>query len=157
MPSAEDNVGLLEENAAKRKAKLLELKNRRNKKAEDGDEDRGKQSEQPLPATKVLFRNYQPDSGLLSELTLEPSKPGDVDSLIEEQLEKAMETAQQGSNVELDSLAPRKVTSDLKRGIQDKLDALEESTERAIIALTRERLRGSDNLAEAVAMAAPDS
>ena len=43
----------------------------------------------------------------------------------------------------MSSLAPKKVTFDLKRGIQSSLDKLERATDRAIAELIRERLRDS--------------
>jgi len=53
--------------------------------------------------------------------------------------------------VDLLSLAPRKVDWDLKRNIAKKLDKLEKRTQRAIAELIRERLKegANDNLVKA--------
>lgn len=45
------------------------------------------------------------------------------------------------TQVELTSLAPKKVTFDLKRAIESRLDKLERATDRAIAELIRERLK----------------
>jgi len=135
----DDNIGSLEENAAKRKARLLELRNK--SKAKKNGESKEKESsedkessEEALPSTAVLFRNYKPQSEALADAVLEPApvEEGGAGALVEAGAEETKDG--------LESLAPRKVTYDLRRGIQETLDRLERRTDQAIAELIRERL-----------------
>lgn len=158
MGQREDNIGSLEDAASKRKARLLELKNRKRKKdAEEGDSKEQEQGsdDDALPTPQVLFRNYRPSSEALAEGVVDGAQPADVETLVEEQLEQARNHATAMQEVELSSLAPRKVTFDLKRGVEARLDRLERATDRAIAELIRERLkeeagRGEHDLVAAV-------
>ena len=54
--------------------------------------------------------------------------------------------------VDLSTLAPKKSDWDLKRDVSKKMDKLERRTQKAIVHLIRDRLKGQeDKLAEAVA------
>ncbi|KAF2367060.1 mRNA splicing factor Cwf18 [Trinorchestia longiramus] len=136
----EDKVGTLEDAAAKRKARLQELKNRK-RNIQDETEKKSGANEEDLPTPQVLFRNYRPESEVLAEGVLEPAKPADVEQMVTEQVTEATESVSALQQVELSSLAPKKVTFDLKRAIESRLEKLERATDRAIAELIRERLR----------------
>ena len=98
----------------------------------------------------IKFRNYVPQDGTLETKASgdEPkSKRSKVDEedqggqsqVLEEALQKAAKEVQVDSE-KFDTLAPKKINWDLKRDIQPKLDKLERRTQRAIVALLRERL-----------------
>ena len=54
--------------------------------------------------------------------------------------------------IDLSTLAPKKTDWDLKRDVSRKMDKLERRTQKAIVHLIRDRLKGQeDQLAEAVA------
>ncbi len=61
-----------------------------------------------------------------------------------------MKTPLEITDIEISSLAPRKVDWDLKRDISKKLDKLEKRTQRAIIELIRDRLTTKDDMLGAV-------
>lgn len=146
----EDKVGSLENEAKRRREKLLALKRkcRGGDNAEDeeqsqeggaGEGEASKEGEE-LPATQVLFRNYKPESGSLQEVTLPAETPADVETLVKTQLEDG-EKAKEEVQVEITNLAPKKITFDLKRCIQPQLDKLERRTDKAIAELIRQRLK----------------
>ena len=106
----------------------------------------------------IKFRNYVPQDGTLETKASgdEPkSKRSKVDEedqggqsqVLEEALQKAAKEVQVDSE-KFDTLAPKKINWDLKRDIQPKLDKLERRTQRAIVALLRERLEkeATDNI-----------
>ena len=106
----------------------------------------------------IKFRNYVPQDGTLETRASgdEPkSKRSKVDEedqggqsqVLEEALQKAAKEVQVDSE-KFDTLAPKKINWDLKRDIQPKLDKLERRTQRAIVALLRERLEkeATDNI-----------
>ncbi|XP_045113268.1 coiled-coil domain-containing protein 12-like [Portunus trituberculatus] len=147
----EDKVGSLENEAKRRREKLLALKrkSRRDDTAEDeqqgqeggGDEGgEGSKDGEELPATQVLFRNYKPESGTLQEVALPAEAPADVEMLVKTQLDDG-EKAKEEVQVEITNLAPKKITFDLKRCIQPQLDKLERRTDKAIAELIRQRLK----------------
>jgi len=146
----DENVGNLEQICAQRKARLLEIRNRKRKEnaAKNGDEEG--EAAAPLPTTKVLFRNYTPLTDSLSSSVLPSAAPGDVESLVQEQLEGARMGATHAPVIELESLAPRKVTYDLLRAIEPALERLERETDRACVELIRQRLAEQGDLAGAV-------
>lgn len=130
---------------ADRKARLAALaaKARRGKKASEPQEN-DVQDEEPR---EISFRNYVP-----MDERLEPPKDDDepstkrarteeTKSALQEALEKAQkEVAAAVTDGDVTTMGPKKANADLKRGIQDKLDKLERRTQRAIVALLKERL-----------------
>lgn len=75
---ASSNVGHLEDEALRRKERLKLLKRKR---------EGGKISENGTPNStegesfpKPIFRSYKPVDGTLTELAVEPARPGDVSS-----------------------------------------------------------------------------
>ncbi|KAG0720723.1 Coiled-coil domain-containing protein 12 [Chionoecetes opilio] len=145
----EDKVGSLEDEAKRRREKLLALKRRRRgeegqeeehrQEGEGGEGDKAQGGEE-LPAPQVLFRNYNPESESLQTVSLPSEDPADVDTLVKTQLEDG-EKAKEEVQVEITNLAPKKITFDLKRGIQPQLDKLERRTDKAIAELIRQRLK----------------
>lgn len=120
-------------------------------------------AEGPVPrTTKIQFRNYTPADPSLEDqpqppASKRPRRPDDnagaadtakkeKKSILEQALEKARSEAPAvTSNKVEDSLAaamssPKKSNWDLKRNIQPKLDKLERRTQKAIVALLKERL-----------------
>ncbi|XP_064104426.1 coiled-coil domain-containing protein 12-like [Macrobrachium nipponense] len=142
----EEKVGTLEDEAVKRRQRLLALKKRRNKgnAPDDGDsQEKGEgqeEEDESLPPTQVLFRNYKPKSDNLEEAVLPSVEPADVENLVREQIEDG-EKAKEEVQVEISNLAPKKITFDLKRGIQAQLDKLDRRTDKAIAELIRQRLK----------------
>jgi len=141
-----DSVGMLEENAAKRKERLANLKRKLEGQQEGKVVNGGEGEDLSLPAP--VFRSYKPTADELAEKALDPAEP----SAIEEQIEDVLSTAKETTIIEeLDfmNLAPRKPDWDLKRDIAKKLEKLERRTARAIGEIIRERLKTED-LANAV-------
>ena len=142
-----DSVGMLEENAAKRKERLANLKRKLEGQQEGkagGDRESAEDPSLPTP----VFRSYKPAAEELAENALDPAEP----TAIEEQIEDVLSTAKETTIIEeLDfmNLAPRKPDWDLKRDIAKKLEKLERRTARAIGEIIRERLKTED-LANAV-------
>ena len=144
-----DSVGMLEENAAKRKERLANLKRKlggqQESKAGGGEKE---EIEVDLSLPTPVFRSYKPTAEELADKALDPAEP----SAIEEQIEDVLSTAKETTIIEeLDfmNLAPRKPDWDLKRDIAKKLEKLERRTARAIGEIIRERLKTED-LANAV-------
>lgn len=140
-------VGLLEEEARKRKERLANLKKSlENKNDQKNNED---SVEKPLP--KPRFKSYIPeDEGLKAELIPTP-QPGDIVAEVEDQL-KAGETVFTVQELDLNTLAPRKPDWDLKRDIEKRMTKLERRTQRAIAELIRDRLKGEQNIDLAMAV-----
>ncbi|XP_054161888.1 coiled-coil domain-containing protein 12-like [Oppia nitens] len=137
MKSDDSSVGNLEEEARKRKERLEQMKRRLNNENNDSTSEDNK-----LVLPKPIFRSYNPTDEKLKENSLPKPKPESVEKQIEDQLTVA-NNPQVLDEVDLTSLAPRKVDWDLKRNLQQKLDKLEKRTQRAIAELIRERLRES--------------
>ncbi|KAL7642943.1 UNVERIFIED_CONTAM: hypothetical protein RMT77_006232 [Armadillidium vulgare] len=133
----EDNVGKLEDAARKRKEKLLSLKKKRR---DESSADNNEEGNEELPTSQVLFRNYEPVTEKLEEAVLPTVQPGDVEEEVKEQL-KHSETVNQITDVEINNLAPKKLTYDLRRGIQSQLDKLDRRTDKSIAELIRMRLK----------------
>lgn len=77
---------------------------------------------------------------------------------MKEQLEE-MQTPMEITDIDISSLAPKKVDFDLKRAINKKLQKLEKRTQKAISELIRDRLRDQNekDLASNVNMAAHET
>uniref|UniRef100_A0A5S6QI99 Cwf18 pre-mRNA splicing factor n=1 Tax=Trichuris muris TaxID=70415 RepID=A0A5S6QI99_TRIMR len=114
----------------------------------EGDQD-AKQDAQKADAISnagFKFRNYKPLDSDLSRFVVDLSPALDIAEELREVLEEARKF-QEVKEIDLASLAPKKVDWDLKRDVQKKLDKLERRTQRAIIELIRQRLQaGSSEL-----------
>ncbi|XP_020280406.1 coiled-coil domain-containing protein 12 [Pseudomyrmex gracilis] len=136
----DEKVGSLEEEALKRKERLQALK-RKNEETKENKKD----MIETLPKPK--FRSYKPqDEGLKSNM-IEDAKPGDVETVVKEQLDAAKSKVVV-EELDISNLAPRKPDWDLKRDIAKKLEILERRTQKAIAEEVRMRLKqGQQNLA----------
>ncbi|KYM80261.1 Coiled-coil domain-containing protein 12 [Atta colombica] len=136
----EEKIGSLEEEALKRKERLQALK----RKNEEGKENANDMIEN-LPKPK--FRSYKPQDENLKSNIIEDAKPGDVESVVQEQLDAANSKVVI-EELDISNLAPRKPDWDLKRDIAKKLEILERRTQKAIAEEVRARLkRGQQDLA----------
>ncbi|XP_002406102.3 coiled-coil domain-containing protein 12 [Ixodes scapularis] len=149
--AADDKVGSLEEQALKRKERLLALRQKKTSGANAGPESEKEESaHETLP--KPVFRSYKPEDETLREATLPEVSPVSIEGEIKERI--AVATPEDlVKEVDLSSLAPRKPDWDLKRDVSKKLDKLDKRTKRAIAELIRDRLRetgGNQDLAAAV-------
>ncbi|KYM99676.1 PREDICTED: coiled-coil domain-containing protein 12 [Cyphomyrmex costatus] len=136
----EEKIGSLEEEALKRKERLQALK----RKNEEGKESANDTIEN-LPKPK--FRSYKPQDENLKNNMIEDAKPGDVESVVQEQLDAANSKVVI-EELDISNLAPRKPDWDLKRDIAKKLEMLERRTQKAIAEEVRTRLkRGQQDLA----------
>ncbi|MCP9259024.1 39S ribosomal protein L22, mitochondrial [Dirofilaria immitis] len=129
----------LEEESNERKRRLKEMRERVYNEAESGP---------PGKSTKLTFRSYEPQSDLgdkLDDVDLFAVEKEIADQLTDTQDTTAVE------QIDITTLAPRKIDWDLKRDIAEKLEKLERRTERAMAQLIRERLKaGKTELADAV-------
>eukprot|EP00118_Oscarella_pearsei_P017879 m.179969 g.179969 ORF g.179969 m.179969 type:complete len:183 (+) comp39237_c0_seq12:2482-3030(+) len=164
-------VGSLEEEALKRRSKLRNLKNKRDKDMvfePDSKKTKEEESDSKRPALK--FRSYKPKDESLQELQLPRTKPASsqfvvhpptptgqdiaYDTLfpVASEIEKNVDAAAvDDKEINLLSLAPKKPDWDLKRDVSRKLEKLERRTQRAIVDLIRQHLqKGEVSLAEAV-------
>jgi coiled-coil domain-containing protein 12 len=130
--------GSLQEEALKRKQKLLALKQRKDTGSNEADHE-GQEPALPRP----VFRSYKPKDESLKESALPRARAGNVEETVQEQLE-ALNPTPVIEEVDLMKLAPRKPDWDLKRDVAKKLERLEKRTQRAIAELIRERLKQSE-------------
>ncbi|KFD69694.1 hypothetical protein M514_10634 [Trichuris suis] len=82
----------------------------------------------------LKFRNYKPLDSELARFSVDLSPALDIADELREVLEEAKKF-QEVEEIDLASLAPKKVDWDLKRDAQKKLDKLERRTQKAIIEL----------------------
>ncbi|CAH0546730.1 unnamed protein product [Brassicogethes aeneus] len=144
---ATDSVGKLEEQALKRKEKLMLLKRKRECKEDTTDK---KTTEEKLELPKPKFRSYKPVDEALNEHLLPNIMPGDVGLQVKDQLESAKSEIVI-DQLDVTTLAPRKPDWDLKRDLAKKMAKLERQTQKAIAELIRDRLKqGHEDLAAIV-------
>ncbi|CAK9304583.1 unnamed protein product [Gordionus sp. m RMFG-2023] len=137
----EKNIGTLADEARKRKQKLFELK----KKKQENNEN----SENLIKHKKPIFRNYAPTDTELQSSMLPKVKPSALDEKIEEQISLTTQPEEKLTNkieMNLSTLAPRKIDWDLKRDISKKLEKLERKTQQAISELIREQIMQTKDL-----------
>ncbi|CAG0922118.1 unnamed protein product [Notodromas monacha] len=129
----DEDIGRLQDEAVKRKERLLSLKRKKDK---TGD---GENKAEPAPLPSPMFRSYRPIDESLKDSSAPKVKPAEIIEEVEDQVEagKARHVMEQ---VDLTSLAPRKPDWDLKRDVAKKLEKLERQTQRAIAELIRDRL-----------------
>jgi len=129
----------LEAEAVKRKERLMMLKRKaaaqNESSTELADENSGDKTKKPT------FRSYNPsDDSLKKDATvIPPPVPVEVEEHVQDQIDSAKEIAI-ANEIDLATLAPRKIDWDLKRDADKKLRKLERRTQRAIAELIRERL-----------------
>ncbi|VIO90391.1 zgc:101038 protein, putative [Brugia malayi] len=125
----------LEKEANERKRRLREMRDG----SESGLSDK---------SLKLTFRSYEPQSNLgdkRDDVDLFAVEKEIADQLADTQDTRAVE------QIDITTLAPRKIDWDLKRDIAEKLEKLERRTERAMAQLIRERLKaGKTELVDAV-------
>lgn len=122
-----------------RKARLAALAAKAGRTKEPATEE-SNESESNDP--KVNFRNYVPqDVSLRQEAPQErpDQQPVSKKPKLEEALEKAQQEVQQASSTS--TLATtKKINWDLKRDVEPQLEKLERQTQKALVALLKERL-----------------
>ncbi|EFO23336.2 hypothetical protein LOAG_05143 [Loa loa] len=132
----------LEEEANERKRRLKEMRERMTQQQEDDGTELSNKS------VKLTFRSYEPQSDLGDKrdgVDLFAVEKEIADQLADTQDTRAVE------QIDITTLAPRKIDWDLKRDIAERLEKLERRTERAMAQLIRERLKtGKAELADAV-------
>ncbi|VDM14987.1 unnamed protein product [Wuchereria bancrofti] len=108
----------------------------------------GSESGSSNKSLKLTFRSYEPQSDLgekRDDVDLFAVEKEIADQLADTQDTRAVE------QIDITTLAPRKIDWDLKRDIAEKLEKLERRTERAMAQLIRERLKaGKTELVDAV-------
>ncbi|VDK85399.1 unnamed protein product [Litomosoides sigmodontis] len=138
---AETNIRL-EEEANERKRRLKEMRERMQQ------EDDGTLSGSSDKLMRLTFRSYEPQSDLgdkRNDVDLFAVERETADQLADTQDTRAVE------QIDITTLAPRKIDWDLKRDVAERLEKLERRTERAMAQLIRERLKaGKTELADAV-------
>lgn len=144
-----DNIGNLEEEALKRKERLKALKRGeltsiRKQGGDDEDDDENGVELFPKP----IFRNYNPKDESLKERVLPKPNLIEIENEIKEKLESGKPESLIEKEIDLTTLAPQKVDWDLKRDIEKKLKILEKRTQKAIIELIQERLKGQKEKAD---------
>merc|ERR1712232_496486 len=98
------------------------------------------ESSQPTKEPVIKFRNYYPIDPKLRELKIPEAQ---TPALVEEITLKLKQLTTQGQD-DLLNLAPKKPTWDLKRDLQNKLDVIENRTQRAIVEILREKVEKSE-------------
>uniref|UniRef100_F1LAS5 Coiled-coil domain-containing protein 12 n=1 Tax=Ascaris suum TaxID=6253 RepID=F1LAS5_ASCSU len=142
----------LEKAATDRKRRLLNMKAQMQNDVSKNASHRAENEETASSnenATIRTFRSYEPLSANLGE------KKEDVDLfIVEKEIGEQLADTEDTSVVEqvdISTLAPRKVDWDLKRDVAERMEKLERRTQRAIAELIRRRLAdGETELASAV-------
>ncbi|KAF7632815.1 hypothetical protein Mgra_00007804 [Meloidogyne graminicola] len=135
----------LEKNAIARRQHLLEMRKRFTNKDQNGEEngneeENGEESKQHFA---IQFRSYKPVNVKESKTTEETTNRDEI-NLINKKVEKQLEAGKDtkiGDSLDINTLAPRKVDWDLRRGIKEKLDKLDRRTNKAINQLIRKRVK----------------
>ncbi|KAJ6637981.1 Coiled-coil domain-containing protein 12 [Pseudolycoriella hygida] len=139
-----EKLGSMEEEAIKRKERLLALK--RKATSDKGSQD----NEVKIPK----FRSYKPqDESILENAILAEAAAESIETEVQDQLDM-LKTPIVIDEIDIVNLAPRKPDWDLKRDVSKKLEKLEKQTQRAIAELIRERLKNNQsNMLEMVNVA----
>ncbi|XP_063685480.1 coiled-coil domain-containing protein 12-like [Bolinopsis microptera] len=106
------------------------------------DETASMDSEE-VPRKRLKFRCYKPHDNQLQGKQLEQVEATSIVSTVTGILDKA--TAQ-STEVDLNTLAPRKANWDLKRDVEKKLSKLERRTKRAMAEMIREKLKAERDI-----------
>ncbi|XP_056676862.1 coiled-coil domain-containing protein 12-like [Monodelphis domestica] len=141
-------VGLLEEDALRRKERLKVLREKSRHKNKEDEEPKKKHFKEDKRGggekhLELKFQNYVPEDEELKKRKRPQVKPASVKEKVKDQLEAAMPQPIT-EEVDLANLAPRKPDWDLKRDLAKKMEKLEKRTQRTIAELIRERLRGQE-------------
>ena len=120
-----------------RKARIAALRAKAGRaKPPEATSDEADKSASPEPVLVSLANSSDPPSKKKQKGEEEKKE-----SVIDRALRQAQAEAKSNpSTAHIEDLAPKKVNADLKREIQPKLDKLERRTQKAIVALLRERL-----------------
>ncbi|XP_065206291.1 coiled-coil domain-containing protein 12 [Planococcus citri] len=125
MATTNGGIGYAEAEALKRRERILKLR----KKVEGKSEDEENKEPDPEPSS-LPSNNDDETQDQDTDSTVEPQKIENErikDSILNEELD-------------LNQLAPRKIDWDLKRGIERKLEMLQEATNNAIAELIRDEM-----------------
>ncbi|KAI1721459.1 cwf18 pre-mRNA splicing factor domain-containing protein [Ditylenchus destructor] len=128
----------LEQNAIARKERLKNVREKMN--TDQNDENNGSNENNE----SVLFRSYRPIDSNASSTKADDKQLNVVEEVIEDQIQSTYDTTIKDT-LDLDTLAPRKIDWDLRRGIQPKLDLLDRKTQQAIAQSIRNRLQSSES------------
>ncbi|XP_044727261.1 coiled-coil domain-containing protein 12 [Chrysoperla carnea] len=135
---SEPKIGSLEDEALKRKERLLALKRKRNHEEQNEKDNENNSNKETLPKPK--FRSYQPEDDSLKQALIPAGKPANIQDEVKDQL-AAGKSRVVIEELDIQNLAPRKPDWDLKRDVAKKLEILEKRTQRAIAELIRDRLK----------------
>ncbi|KAI6176893.1 Coiled-coil domain-containing protein 12 [Aphelenchoides bicaudatus] len=135
----------LEKKAQERSERLKALRAKRtlgNNTEEDGE------NSGPFDTMNLIRRSYQPVNAGAAEVDKEIQDAMKATSDIVEQIIDDSKNLALGDNLDVSTIAPRKVDWDLRRGIQEQLEKLERKTDKAINTLVRQKLtdEGDGNL-----------
>uniref|UniRef100_A0A7S3L9A6 Uncharacterized protein n=1 Tax=Amphora coffeiformis TaxID=265554 RepID=A0A7S3L9A6_9STRA len=101
------------------------------------DADRSAPPRDPVLQVVSLTNSSEPQPSKKKQKGEEEKKESVIDLALRQAQAEAKSTP---ATAHIEDLAPKKVNADLKREIQPKLDKLERRTQKAIVALLRERL-----------------
>ena len=155
MSSDSLKVGHLEDESLKRKEKLKALKKGELKGLNDSNGTNNSSEQDDLSAfPKPIFRNYTPKDESLKSGVLPKPKLIEIENEIKDHLDNAKPAPLIEKEIDLTTLAPQKIDWDLKRDVEKKLKVLEKRTQKAIVELIRDRIKGEKNtdLAELVSI-----
>jgi len=138
--SIQNSLSELEKNAFERKERL---KNIRAKLSEDKlrEQNTGGINEN---ATQLLFRSYKPSGLDKPQINVTNEQMNAIEISVGDHLQVTMDT-NVSEVLDLNTLAPRKMDWDLKRGVQEKLEKLEHRTQKAISKLIRQKLEAGNS------------
>ncbi|CAO1434466.1 unnamed protein product [Diamesa serratosioi] len=138
------NIGKLEDKALQRKERLVSLKRKfdSSKSVENGEEKK---------TTNPLFRNYKKDDEVSTHMKQLPNMLPEI----QEQIDLS-KTPMEVQDIDISTLAPKKLDFDLKRANNKSFTILERRTQKAITELIRDRLIKNDDLLQAINIGAED-
>jgi len=96
-----------------------------------------------VPRKRLKFRCYKPHDQDLQGKQLEQVAATSIDNTVTDILNQA---SGQTTDIDLNTLAPRKANWDLKRDVEKKLTKLERRTKRAMAELIREKLKAEKDI-----------
>ena len=96
-----------------------------------------------VPRKRLKFRSYKPHDDSLQGKKLDQATASSIDDTVSTLMESAKNTS---TEIDLNTLAPRKANWDLKRDVEKKLSKLERRTKRAMAELIREKLKSEKEI-----------
>jgi len=136
----ESQVGQMEENARKRREKILAMKKRKTEN-QNGNSDTNAKDKSIIPKPELKLRSYQTETESLKRKQIDQTKPADIEANIQEQLESQKSVPTIENEIDIFKLAPKKIDFDLKRDLKNRLEKLERRTNRAVSEIVREKLK----------------